>query len=144
MNKVIILGRLTKDPELTFAAGKGTAIARFTVAVTRQFKKDEADFINCVAFNKTAETISQYLTKGRQIALTGSIRTGSYDAKDGTKRYTTDVFVDSFEFVGSANGANGATPNGSNTASTGNSIEPNDFGGMDFDMIPSDDGDMPF
>ena len=78
MNKVILIGRLTKDPELRFAAGSGMAIGRFTVAVNRQFKKDETDFINCVAWGKTAETISQYMTKGRQIAVSGSIRTGSW------------------------------------------------------------------
>lgn len=63
MNKVILIGRLTKDPELRFTAGSGMAVSRFTVAVNRQFKKDETDFINCVAFGKTAETISQYLTR---------------------------------------------------------------------------------
>ena len=99
MNKVILIGRLTKDPELRYAAGSGTAVCRFTVAINRQFKKDETDFINCVAFGKTGETIAQYITKGRQIAVTGSIRTDSYDAKDGTKRYTTDVIVETFEFV---------------------------------------------
>ena len=99
INKVVLLGRLTKDPELRYAAGSGTAVCRFTVAINRQFKKDETDFINCVAFGKTGETITQYLTKGRQIAVTGSIRTGSYDAQDGTKRYTTDVIVETFEFV---------------------------------------------
>jgi single-strand DNA-binding protein len=128
MNKVILIGRLTKDPELRFAAGSGTGVSRFTIAINRQFKKDETDFINCVAFGKTAETISQYLRKGRQIAVTGSIRTGSYDAKDGTKRYTTDVAVDSFELVG--NKDNSAEP-----GATGNGYD---------DMTPVDDGDMPF
>ena len=99
MNKVILIGRLTKDPELRYAAGSGTAVCRFTVAINRQSKKDETDFINCIAFGKTGETITQYLTKGRQIAVNGSIRTGSYDAQDGTKRYTTDVIVETFEFV---------------------------------------------
>ena len=99
INKVVLLGRLTKDPELRYAAGSGTAVCRFTVAINRQFKKDETDFINCIAFGKTGETIAQYITKGRQIAVTGSIRTGSYDAQDGTKRYTTDVIVETFEFV---------------------------------------------
>ena len=99
INKVVLLGRLTKDPELKYAAGSGTAVCRFTVAINRQFKKDETDFINCVAFGKIGETITQYLAKGRQIAVTGSIRTGSYDAQDGTKRYTTDVIVETFEFV---------------------------------------------
>ena len=140
MNKVVLIGRLTKDPELRFAAGSGTAVSRFTVAINRQFKRDETDFINCVAFGKTAETISNYLTKGRQIALTGSIRTGSYDAQDGTKRYTTDVAVDSFEFVGSKDGA-------SNSDYSAPSANNNDsFGGASFgdDMTPVDDGDMPF
>ena len=133
MNKVILIGRLTKDPELNFAAGTGTAVARFTLAVTRPFKKDETDFINCIAFNKRAEAIAQYLTKGRQLAVTGSIRTGSYDAKDGTKRYTTDIVVDSFEFIGSSK---------SNDNQGSNSFNQDSFGGMNFeeDMMPVDDG----
>lgn len=135
MNKTILIGRLTADPTLNFAAGTGTAVTRFTLAVTRPFKKDETDFINCIAFNKRAEAIAQYLTKGRQLAVTGSIRTGSYDAKDGTKRYTTDIVVDSFEFIGNSNG------NSNNQGNTSNS-----FSGMNFeeDMTPVDDGDMPF
>ncbi|MDU5211415.1 MAG: single-stranded DNA-binding protein [Clostridium sp.] len=132
MNKVILIGRLTKDPELRFTAGSGMAVSRFTVAVNRQFKKDETDFINCVAFGKTAETISQYLTKGRQMAVIGSIRTGSYDAQDGTKRYTTDVAVESFEFIGNNGQAN----------TQGNSSD-DAFGAYD-DITPVDDGDMPF
>ena len=136
MNKVVLIGRLTKDPDLKFTAGSGTAVSRFTVAVNRQFKKDETDFINCVAFGKTAETISPYLTKGRQIAVTGSIRTGSYEAQDGTKRYTTDVAVESFEFIGSkgSNNSNNDTFGGG----TFNS------GGYGDDPVPVDDGDMPF
>ena len=139
MNKVVLIGRLTKDPELRFAAGSGTAVSRFTVAITRQFKRDETDFINCVAFGKTAETISNYLTKGRQIALTGSIRTGSYDAQDGTKRYTTDVVVESFEFIGSKDGS-------SNSEYSAPSANKESFGEASFgdDMTPVDDGDMPF
>ena len=139
MNKVVLIGRLTKDPELRFAAGSGTAVSRFTVAVNRQFKRDETDFINCVAFGKIAETISQYLTKGRQIAITGSIRTGSYDANDGTKRYTTDIAVDGFEFIGSGQGNNS---NSDYSASTNN----NDVFGAGFndDITPVDDGDMQF
>lgn len=134
MNKWVGIGRLTRDPELNFQANSGMAICRFRLAVTRPFKKDETDFINCIAFNKRAEAIAQYLTKGRQLAVTGSIRTGSYDAKDGTKRYTTDIVVDSFEFIGQGNNNNqGNTPQ-------------NNFGGMNFedDMTPVDDGDMPF
>ena len=136
INKVVLIGRLTKDPELRYAAGSGTAVCRFTVAITRQFKKDETDFINCVSFGKTGETIAQYITKGRQIAVTGAIRTGSYDAQDGTKRYTTDVAVESFEFIGNSN-------NNSNNNSESNwnqSVDDVGFG----DMTPVDDGDMPF
>lgn len=131
MNKVMLIGRLTRDPELNFAAGSGTAVTRFSLAVKRPFKKDESDFINCVAFGKTGETIAQYITKGRQLAVTGSIRTGSYDAKDGSKRYTTDIIVDSFEFLGNGQGHN----------QNNSSNQDNNF---DEDMTPVDDGDMPF
>ena len=135
MNKVILIGRLTKDPELNFAAGSGTAVTRFSLAVTRPFKKDETDFINCIAFGKTGETIAQYLTKGRQLAVTGSIRTGSYDAKDGTKRYTTDIVVDSFEFIGSGQ---------ANNNQDGKSNSFNRDSNFEEDMTPVEDGDMPF
>jgi single-strand DNA-binding protein len=131
MNKVMLIGRLTRDPELNFAAGSGTAVTRFSLAVKRPFKKDESDFINCVAFGKTGETIAQYITKVRQLAVTGSIRTGSYDAKDGSKRYTTDIIVDSFEFLGNGQGHN----------QNNSSNQDNNF---DEDMTPVDDGDMPF
>lgn len=134
MNKVILIGRLTKDPELRYAAGSGTAVCRFTLAVARQFKKDETDFINCIAFNKQGEAIAQYVTKGRQLAVTGSIRTGSYDGQDGVKRYTTDVIVESFEFIGS-----------SNNNSSNNSWNPTVDDGIGFGQeVPIDDGDMPF
>lgn len=136
MNKVILIGRTVADPELRYAAGSGTAVCKFTLAITRQFKKDETDFIRCVAFNKAAENITQYITKGRQLAVTGSIRTGSYDAQDGTKRYTTDVMVESFEFIGNSN-------NNSNNTSDGNWNPPVDDVGFG-DMTPVDDGDMPF
>ncbi|WP_195618416.1 single-stranded DNA-binding protein [Clostridium paraputrificum] len=136
MNKVVLIGRLTKDPDLRYAAGSGMAVSRFTVAVNRRKKEDGADFINCVSFGKTAETISQYLTKGRQIAVIGSIRTGSYDAQDGTKRYTTDVAVESFEFIGSNGQANNQGSNNTDAF--------NEFGGFD-DVTPADDmGDCPF
>ena len=137
INKVVLLGRLTKDPELRYAAGSGTAVCRFTVAINRQFKKDETDFINCVAFGKTGETITQYLTKGRQIAVTGSIRTGSYESNSGEKRYTTHVVLDGFEFIGNSNSSN------SDNAGTWN--QPTDNSEMGFgDMTPVDDGELPF
>ena len=135
MNKVILIGRMTKDPDLNFAAGTSTAVCRFSLAVKRPFKKDETDFINCIAFGKTGETIAQYITKGRQLAVTGSIRTGSYDAKDGTKRYTTDIVVDSFEFIGNSNGSSNNQSGPSNDY---------DQGGFYDDMTPVDDWEMPF
>ena len=130
MNKVVLMGRLTKDPELRFAAGSGKGVCRFTVAINRQFKRDESDFINCVAFGKPGETISEHFVKGNRIALTGNIRTGSYEAQDGTKRYTTDVVVESFEFIEAKNSTS------SNDDSFGAGI-PND-------VVPEDDGEMPF
>ena len=128
MNKVVLVGRLTKDPDLRFAAGSGNSVTRFTIAVNRQFKKDETDFISCVAFGKTAEIIAQHFTKGKQIAVSGSIRTGSYAAQDGTKRYTTDVAVDTFDFIGSGN------------KETDEQGLKDTFG----DVMSVDDGDMPF
>ena len=134
MNKVVLIGRLTADPNLSYAAGTGTAVCRFTLAVNRMKKKDQekadADFPNCIAFGKTAETIANYLTKGRQMALVGHIQTGSYDAKDGTRRYTTDVVVENFEFIGNNQGQ----------AQKDNADNYN----FDNDMIPVDDRDMPF
>jgi single-strand DNA-binding protein len=99
MNKVILIGRVTKDPELKFIPGNGMAICKFTLAVNRPSKDKQADFINCVAFDKRAETIAQYVAKGHLFAVTGSIKNGSYEANDGTKRYTTDIIVDGFDFI---------------------------------------------
>ena len=101
-NRVFISGNLGTDIKVTYTAGKGTPVGRFSVGVNEynsQTKQNETDFINCVAFGKTGETITQYLTKGRQIAVTGSIRTGSYESNSGEKRYTADVIVETFEFV---------------------------------------------
>ena len=107
MNSVQLLGRLTKDPEVRYTQGNTTtAVAHFTVACNRKVKKSEeqqADFITCVAFGKTAEFIERYFQKGAAIALNGRIQTGSYTNKDGAKVYTTDVIVESVEFAGSKN-----------------------------------------
>ena len=101
MNNVTLMGRLTRDPELKYSQA-GKAYCRFTVAVNRDFNKDEADFINCLAFGKTAETIAEWLGKGRRIALHGRIQTGNYENKNGEKVSTFEVVVDRFEFVDSA------------------------------------------
>ena len=103
MNKIILVGRLTKDPEIR-STSTGFATANFTVAVNRNFKnKDgnyDADFLPCVAFRNTAEFISKYFKKGNMICLEGRVQTRNYDAQDGTKRYVTEVVVDNVEFVG--------------------------------------------
>lgn len=103
MNKVILIGRCTRDPEVRYSQGENaTAVARYTLAVDRQFKRDgdqSADFINCIAFGKRGEFAEKYLRKGTKIAVVGRIQTGSYTNKDGQKVYTTDVIVDEHEFV---------------------------------------------
>ena len=101
MNKVLLVGRFTKDPEIKYA-NSGLTIASFNVAVDRKYKKEgeqSADFISCKAFGKTAEFIEKYFHKGMKIGIEGRIQTGSYQKDDGTKVYTTDVVCDGVEFV---------------------------------------------
>ena len=109
MNKVILMGRLTRDPEVRYSQGEqATAIARYTLAVDRRFKRDAeqtADFIGCVAFGKLGEFAEKYLRKGTKVVVTGRIQTGSYTNKDGQKVYTTDVVVEECEFAESKNAA---------------------------------------
>ena len=128
MNSVFLIGRLTRDPELRFTAGSGLAVTRFSLAVNRIKKKDaeeKADFIGCVAFNKTAELISQYMSKGRKIAVEGRIQTSSYE-KEGIKHYITEIVINRCEFIEYAK-----------EISNSKNIEIED-------MTPVDDGDMPF
>ena len=99
MNNVTLVGRLTKDVELKGSKNGDTVIANFTLAVNRGGKDQGADFISCVAFNKTADLMEQYVGKGSQIGIQGRIQTGSYEDKDGNKRYTTDVIVDRLHFL---------------------------------------------
>lgn len=137
MNKVIIIGRFTRDPEIKYTTGENaTATARFSLAVNRRFKNKEgnydADFINCVAFGKTAEFIEKYFTKGMAIGITGRIQTGSYTNKEGQKVYTTDVVVEETEFVESKN--KGTSDNVPNNNANSNS---------DFEEVVSED-EMPF
>lgn len=102
MNKTILLGRLTRDPDVRYTQGDNPmAVARYTLAVDRRYKKEgeqEADFISCVAFGKSGEFAEKYLSKGMKIAISGRIQTGSYTNKDGQKVYTTDVVVEEQEF----------------------------------------------
>lgn len=108
MNKVILMGRLTRDPEVRYSQGENaTAVARYTLAVDRRFNRNNddqtADFINCVAFGRSGEFAEKYLHKGTKVAITGRIQTGSYTNKDGVRVYTTDVVVEDQEFAESKN-----------------------------------------
>lgn len=103
MNKVILMGRLTKDPEVRMTE-KQMSIARYTIAIDRPKKGGEstgADFINCVAFDRAADFVEKYFRKGNRILITGHLQTGSYTNRDGVKVYTTDVIIESQEFVDS-------------------------------------------
>ena len=113
MNKVILMGRLTRDPEVRYSQGENsTAVARYTLAVDRRFNRNNdeqtADFINCVAFGRNGEFAEKYLRKGTKIAITGRIQTGSYTNKDGQRVYTTDVVVEEQEFAESRNASDNA------------------------------------
>ena len=103
MNKVILMGRLTRDPEIRYSQGeRSTAVARYSLAVNRTFKRDgdpDADFINCVAFGRQAEFAEKYFHKGIRIVITGRIQTGSYTNKDGVRVYTPDIIVEEQEFA---------------------------------------------
>jgi single-strand DNA-binding protein len=118
MNKVMLMGRLTRDPEVRYSQGETPlAIARFSLAVDRRFNRNNeeqtADFINCVSFGKTAEFAEKYYRKGTKIAVVGRIQTGSYTNKDGVKVYTTEVVVEEQEFAESKNSSsNGSSDNG--------------------------------
>jgi single-strand DNA-binding protein len=107
MNKAILIGNLTRDPELRTTSG-GVSVCTFTLAVNRRFTNQngvrEADFINIVTWRQTAELCARYLTKGRKCGVVGIIQSRTYDAQDGTKRYVTEVVADEVEFIGSASG----------------------------------------
>jgi single-strand DNA-binding protein len=143
VNKVVLIGRLTKDPELKFTPGTGTAVTTFTLAVDRRTSKDgqrEADFVSIVAWNKTAELVANYMSKGSLMGVSGRIQVRNYEAKDGTKRYVTEVVADEVQFLESKGQHNASNSNsGYNSAST--SIDNKDYG---VDMTPIDDGDIPF
>lgn len=102
MNKINLVGRLVRDPELKFAAGSGMAIGNFTIAVNRRFKKEgqpEADFIPIVCFSKIAEAVANYTAKGKLISVSGAMQVRNYEAKDGTKKYVTEVIADEVNFL---------------------------------------------
>lgn len=105
MNNIMLIGRLTKDPELKYSQS-GKAFCRFTLAVTREYNRDEADFINCVAWEKRAEIITEYLNKGKRLSVQGRIQTGSYKNDSGNTVYTTDVVVEKIFFIDTSGNEN--------------------------------------
>ena len=118
MNKVVLVGRLTRDPEVRYSQGdSATAVARYTIAVDRRFKRDNeptADFIPWVIFGRSAEFAEKYFRQGMRVLISGRIQTGNYTNRDGQKVYTTDAIVDEQEFADSKNAGNGG--NGGGTA----------------------------
>ena len=144
MNKVILLGRLTRDPVVRYAAGENAmAVARYTLAVDRRFKKEgdqqTADFIGCVAFGRAAEFAEKYFRKGTKVLITGRIQTGSYTNKDGQKVYTTDVVVEEQEFAESKNAS------ASSESAQSGRPSPSDAAGDGFMNIPDGiDEELPF
>lgn len=137
MNKVILMGRLVRDPDIRYSQGENaTAIARYTLAVDRRFKKEgeqKADFISCVCFGKSAEFIEKYCKQGTKLVIEGRIQTDSYTNKDGVKVYTTDVLVESQEFAESK------------ASASGNTVKPDDNDG--FANIPQaidEEDELPF
>lgn len=144
MNKVFLIGRLTRDPELRYT-GTNIAVATFSIAVNRNFTgqsgEREADFINIVVWRKQAENVKNYLAQGSQVAIDGRIQTRTYDGNDGQKRYVTEVIADNVEFLGSKNSGTSSN-NMSRPASTSSEPTPYDFGnapepkGTDVDSNP--------
>ena len=144
MNSVVLIGRLTRDPELSYTPNTQTAVAHFSIAVDRPRRNGEdagADFIRITVFGKQAETCDRYLNKGRQVAVLGRIQTGSYKNRDGVTVYTTDVVADRVEFLGQGNS------NAGNAPST-NSFEDAEpvMGGFDDlpDTFQAAEDDIPF
>ncbi len=142
MNKAIIIGRCVRDPEVRYSQGENsTAVARFTLAVDRRFKRQgeqqEADFIGCVAFGKQAEFVEKYFKQGMKMVLAGRIQTGSYTNKDGVKVYTTDIVAEDIEFAESKGNSGGGQ--------VGNKPEPSSAIGDGFMNIPDGiDEELPF
>lgn len=137
MNSVILIGRLTRDPELSYTPNNQTAVTRFTLAVDRpvsQGRERQADFIRITVWGKQAETCDRYLEKGRQVAVMGRIQTGSYKNREGVTVYTTDVVADRVEFLGSGNASGGNTGSNNYRGSRDSQQAP-----MSQDFVPFED-----
>jgi single-strand DNA-binding protein len=143
MNSVVLIGRLTRDPELRYIPESQTAVATFTLAVDRIAKEKQTDFIRITVFGKQAENCERFLSKGRQAAVQGRIQTGSYTNKEGATVYTTDVVADRVEFIGDRSGAGAGQASGSGfeyerQEAKGQPAIPEGFQALD------DDDDVPF
>lgn len=149
MNNVSLIGRLTKDPELRYTPS-GVAVARFTLAVNRQYKKEgeqQADFINVVTWRKTAENTANFLRKGSLVGVVGRIQTGSYDGQDGKKVFTVEVVAENVQFLESKSANNAPNGNGNTNGYQQQQNAPqSNYGGQE-PFNPSatiDDSDLPF
>lgn len=146
MNKVFLIGRLTRDPELRYTSSN-IATASFSLAVDRNFTNQngerEADFINIVVWRKQAENVKNYLTKGSQVAIDGRIQTRSYDGQDGQKRYVTEVVADNVQFLGTRSNNNGGESNYSQPAFNDNAT-PYDFASQPASQSTTDVSNDPF
>ncbi|MDD7593767.1 MAG: single-stranded DNA-binding protein [Peptoniphilaceae bacterium] len=171
MNQVVLMGRLTRDPELTYNNTTGNAMTRFSIAVDRRLSREKkqemesrnqptADFINCVCWGRLAESVNNFTAKGKRVMVEGRIQTGSYEAQDGTRRYTTDVVVSNVEFIDWKDRDNSFQNQRPQNSQNGNSYSQNsqrqnfpqnkeaeavsdaDFFGDDFN--PVDDDRIPF
>ena len=149
MNKVILMGRLTRDPEVRYSQGEtAMAIARYTLAVDRRFNRNNgngdeqtADFIGCVAFGRAGEFAEKYFRKGTKVAITGRIQTGSYTNKDGVRVYTTDIVVEEQEFAESKNSSGS---DGGYAGNTNRAPEPSGAGDGFMNIPDGIDEELPF
>ena len=150
MNKVILIGRLARDPEMR-TTPSGVATTSFTIAVQRNYANAqgdrEADFISCVAWRKQAENIAKYCSKGSQVAVEGRTQTRNYDAQDGTKRYVTEVIADNVSFLGgrstSSESSSYAANNYNNVSNVNDSMSSNNFGGSN-DIVTTNLSEDPY
>lgn len=130
MNKIIFTGGLGKDAELSFLPGSGKALLKFSVGVSRGYKKEDGtDWLNCTMFGERAEKITQYLVKGTKVLAEGTLRINKYDAKDGTTKYSTDILINNIEFIGGKKEEN---------------QEPAHESYQENEITPIDDSDIPF
>jgi single-strand DNA-binding protein len=145
VNKAILIGNLTRDPELR-TGSSGVPVCTFTLAINRRFANKqgvrEADFLTIVTFKQKAELCARYLTKGRKVAVEGSIQTRTYDAQDGTKRYVTEIIADEVEFIGGTGGPGGT---GGRADDAPPPHEPDDYQGKSTPTFAdADDDELPF